>query len=312
MIRSELDALPIEEKNTHDWISKYPEKAHLCGHDGHMVILAGLAKYLYENPPQKGKVVLMYQPEEETGTGALKMLVDPKFIALNPDYIFALHNLPGMSMGEIQCRKNVFAAASVGLIIRLMGKTSHAAEPEKGNSPALAMSLIIQMLESLLENIKTEDFSLLTPVHAKLGERAFGTTPGYAEIMATLRAYQNNDLLTIKEAAVQKARSIAELYNLKIEFEWVEEFSSTVNHPLAVDIIEKAAVENQFRYKEMQYPNKWSEDFGYFLQKYSGALFTIGAGENMSKLHNPDYDFPDELIPIGMKMFKSILCQINY
>ncbi len=311
VFRSELDALPIREINSFDYCSVNNEVAHKCGHDGHMAIIAGLAEYLYNNPPLQGKVVLLYQPEEETGTGALKMLNDDKFRQLKPDYMFALHNLPNVPLGEIRCCEDVFAAASVGIIIKIKGTTSHAAQPEKGKSPALALSEMIQMLEGLVCQTKLTDFALITPVYAKLGEKAFGTTPGYAELMGTIRAYRNADLKLLKSEATIKAETIASKYGLKLEFDWVEEFSASVNHPEAVKMIKIAAERTKVKYRHISEPNRWSEDFGYFLDKYSGAIFGLGAGENMPELHNPDYDFPDELIPYGISVFSSVIEQIN-
>lgn len=312
MIRSELDALPIEEINTFTHKSVVDGTSHVCGHDGHMVMVAGLAAMLSEHPPEKGKVILLYQPEEETGTGALKVLKDEKFRQLKPDHIFSLHNLPGVPLGEIRCRSDIFASASVGLIVRLKGKTSHAAEPENGNSPALAMASIVQELETLTGKVSLKDFSLVTTVHVKLGERAFGTTPGYAEVMATLRAYYNEDLEKLKNAAVQKIKTIASPFGLKLEFEWVEEFSDTHNTKEAVEVIKNAAAENNLAFTGMNEPYRWSEDFGYFLQSYPGAMFGIGSGEKQPQLHNPDYDFPDSLIPKGNGMFFSIIKHHNF
>ncbi len=311
MFRSELDALPIQEVNDFVYRSVSDEVSHKCGHDGHMVMVAGLAEYLHANPPVKGKVILLYQPEEETGTGALKMLNDAKFQQLNPDYIFALHNLPNVPLGEIRCREDVFAAASVGMIIRIKGMTSHAAQPEKGKSPALALSEMIQMLENLVSQTELSDFALITPVYARLGEKAFGTTPGYAELMGTIRSYRNPDLDMLKIKATENAKTIASKYGLELEFEWVEEFSASINNPQAVEMVKIAAQKSKVKYHHIEEPNRWSEDFGYFLDKYPGAIFGLGAGENMPELHNPDYDFPEELIPYGVSIFSSIIDQIN-
>lgn len=229
-IRSELDALPVHEINEMAYRSETDGVGHKCGHDGHIAMIAGLAERFSNEPPERGTVVLLYQPEEETGTGALKMLKDEKMQNIAPDYMVSLHNLPGYPMGTVVCREGVFASASVGMIMRLKGKTSHAAEPENGNSPSMAMSEIITYIEKLTAHApKLRDFGLATVIHAFVGERAFGTTPGYAEVMATLRAYHNEDLDILKETARNFAAKCAEKYQLEIGFEWVEEFSTTYN-----------------------------------------------------------------------------------
>lgn len=132
LIRCDLDALPIDEENAFEHKSVYENISHKCGHDGHMSIVSGLIPILSENKIKKGKVVLLFQPAEETGQGASLVLSDAKFTKLKPDFAFALHNLPGFKKNQIIIKKDVFASASKGLIIRLKGKTSHAGEPERG------------------------------------------------------------------------------------------------------------------------------------------------------------------------------------
>lgn len=307
-IRADLDALPIPEENEFEYISTVDNISHKCGHDGHMTMVSGLAELIKQNPVKRGMVILLFQPSEETGEGALRMLNDPKMQSIKPDYMFALHNLPGKPAGQILCREGIFASASIGMIIRLKGKTSHAAEPENGLSPATAMADTVKMLNNLVEETENlKSFSLITVIHARLGEKAFGTTPGYAEVMCTIRSYQNEDLEILKENASKKAREIAQKKSLTIELDWTEEFSSTDNHPDCVKTIRQAAENNNFNYKEMEAPYRWSEDFGYFTQNYDGAMFALGSGEKTPDLHNPDYDFPEELIPYGLNMFYEII-----
>jgi len=307
LIRCELDALPIEEENEFDYKSQTEGVSHKCGHDGHMAIVSGLIPILNENKIDKGTVVLLYQPAEETGEGAEKVLQDEKFNAIKPDYVFALHNLPGFEKNKIIIKENEFASASKGLIVKLNGKTSHAAEPEKGITPSLAVAELIQRLVELPQKEKFEEFTLVTIIHAKIGERAFGTTPGYAELMATLRSYKNEDMEKLQRFSENIIYEVATENNLKYKLEWVEEFPSTVNDKFCVDVVQKSAEENNLQIEEITNPFRWSEDFGHFTQKYKGALFGLGSGVDQPQLHNPDYDFPDEIILTGTKMFYSII-----
>ncbi len=307
LIRCELDALPIEEENEFDYKSQVEGVSHKCGHDGHMAIVSGLIPLLSENKIDKGKVVLLYQPAEETGEGAEQILSDEKFKNINPDYVFALHNLPGFEKNKIIIKENEFASASKGLIIKLFGKTSHAAEPEKGVTPSLAVSELIQRLVELPQKNKFDEFTLVTIIHAKIGERAFGTTPGYAELMATLRSYKNEDMNELQKKAEKIIDEVSLQNNLKYKIEYVEEFPSTVNDKFCVEVIQKSAEENYLPIEEIKNPFRWSEDFGHFTQKYKGALFGLGSGVDQPQLHNPDYDFPDEIILTGTKMFYSIV-----
>ncbi len=310
-VRCELDALPIEEINTFEYKSSNKSISHKCGHDGHMTITAGLAPLLSSQKLHKGKVVLLFQPAEETGEGAEKILHDSKFNEIKPDYILALHNLPGFPMHQIILKDDTFAAASKGIIIKLTGKTSHAAEPENGINPAGAMQSIIHSLLNLTERIKElKDFSLITVVHAKLGERAFGTSPGYAEVMATLRAFCNDDMDLLTQNVINFSKKAAEAENLSIDFEFTEEFPATVNDYKLNKIVEESAKENNLDIVRIKNSFRWSEDFGHFTKQFPGVLFGLGSGKDQPDLHNPDYDFPDELIETGRKIFYSIIKKI--
>lgn len=312
MIRSELDALPIQEVNDElSYKSIFDGISHKCGHDGHMTMVAGLASQLKSKRPLKGRVILLYQPAEETGEGAQRILDDSKFEPYQPDYIFALHNLPGYERNQILVKEGVFAAASKGLIVNLEGKTSHAAEPQNGVSPAKAMTKIVDQWSNInSETLPLKTFSITTVVHAQLGERAFGVSPGKAHVMATLRTYDNEDLLVMTDKALHIANEEAKSLKLKISHSETEPFSATNNNQTCVEYIKSAAVRHNLECVVMAEPFRWSEDFGLFTQKYKGAMFGLGIGINEPDLHNPDYDFPDAVIPTGVKMFYSIINQI--
>ena len=312
LFRCDLDALPIDEENDIEYKSTKKGVAHKCGHDGHMAIISGLADAFSKKPPEKGQVVLFYQPSEENGQGAHRVVNDSKFKNLQVDYAFALHNLPGFPKGEILLRNETFAAASKGMIIKLTGKTSHAGEPENGNSPAVAMADIIKQLNDL-PNKKDmfNDLRLLTVIHARLGEVAFGTTPGYAEVMATLRTYTDEDMQKLTSESEKIAKHHAKSSSLKIEIEYVEEFPATVNDEQMVKLIESAADSAGINSKYLDNPFRWSEDFAHFTQNFKGALFGLGSGLKQPQLHNPDYDFPDEIIENGVKTFYEIYKKIQ-
>ena len=314
MIRAELDALPITEKNNIKYKSINKGIAHLCGHDGHMTIVAGLAKELSNNPPKIGKVVLLFQPAEETGEGAHAVIQDKKFRKITPDYIFALHNIPGAALGNILIKEDTFAAASKGMTIKLFGKTSHAGEPEKGISPTNAIADIITEANKIKSDLM-HNFSgkiLLTIVNIQLGEIAFGTSPGYAEIRITLRAFNDPDLDLLTQMLETQIYKIAKTEQLKAEISYSEVFPATTNSSICNNIIKKSSETAGLNVEELKEPFSWSEDFGYFTQKIKGGFFGFGSGENQPALHNPNFDFPDELIEKGIKVFNGIIKQINY
>lgn len=311
LFRCELDALPIQEINSFDYKSRFENKGHKCGHDGHMTVLAGLAERISTNKNYNGTVILLFQPAEETGEGAERVLGDSKFASLKPDYVFAFHNLPGFRLNNIIVRENSFASASKGMIIKLTGKTSHAAEPENGINPSMAVAEIIRKFSRLPEKLKkTKKFTLVTIIHARIGERAFGTSPGYAELMATLRAYMNDDMQNLIDEAEKIVREVASEHRLKLEISYTEVFPATVNDNDCTGFVKDAAEKNGYLLTEIDEPFRWSEDFGHFTVKYKGAMFGIGSGEDHPQLHNPDYDFPEEIISVGINMFYTIMNEI--
>ncbi len=311
LLRADLDALPIDEVNTFEYKSENPGVSHKCGHDGHMAILSGFAMILRKQRPSKGRIVLLYQPEEENGQGAAKVMKDKKFYKIKPDYAFALHNLPGYKKNAIIMKEGPFAAASKGMIIKLQGRSSHAAHPEQGLSPVHMMKDLMEGLMHIPEKKELfKDFTMLTIIHARLGEIAFGTNPGKGVVMATLRTYRNDDMDILNNEARDLARKLSEKHGISIDISYTEEFPATNNHPeaskYAFEAMKKAAVEAG----HIDSPFRWSEDFGHFTGENKGALFGIGSGTDHPSLHNHDYDFPDEILKTGMAMFYHIADQI--
>lgn len=307
LFRCELDALPIDEINQFSYRSDKYGVSHKCGHDGHMAIICGLAETISKNRPKSGNVVLLFQPAEETGQGAKQVLEDPKFKKINPDYVFALHNLPGYPMNQIVVKDNIFSSASIGLIVRLKGKTSHASEPEKGISPAFAIATILNKFKRYAMPGKNPDrIKIITPINVGLGEKAFGTNPGYAEMLFTLRATHSEDFENLKRFTIENIERIARDNKLHFQYDWVEEFPNSKNDKFSNVIVRKAAKQAGLPEEILLYPFRWSEDFGHFLEKYPGALFGLGSGLKQPALHNPDYDFPDELLKAGVSIFYNI------
>ena len=306
LFRADLDALPIPEKSRLDYRSQNRGVAHLCGHDGHMAILCGLAVQLSNMPPRYGRVVLLFQPAEETGSGAVRVIADPAFEKIRPDMAFALHNLPGFPLGHVVWRRGAFAAASRGLVIRLNGRTAHAGEPENGVSPASAVSHLLTGIPDLPRTSGIPGFGLATVVHARLGDVAFGTAPGEAVVMATLRTHSDRDMEQLFAAGEQLAREAAAAAGLRMRLEAVEDFPVTHNAAEALERVCAAARKQSLSLVEVPAPFRWSEDFAHFTRICPAALFGLGAGEDHPRLHNPEYDFPDELIAPGVAVFSAI------
>lgn len=302
--RTDIDALPITEINDFEYKSINEGVAHKCGHDGHATSMLGFAHVV--NDIKNSPVELVFQGAEETGMGAEQWLFDEAMQGFSPTKIFAYHNLPGFPLNSIIVRNRVFSAASIGVTVKLMGKTSHAGHPERGVSPALAVAEVIQQIERLPKSVAFTNFTLTTVVHAVLGEIAFGTAPGYAEVRATLRSFDNDDLKLMQRSVEEFVSHVANRYGLKSEVDYCEYFPATENNNACVDIVRKAAKTLGLKVVERDEPFRWSEDFAHFTLRFPGALFGIGAGENHPQLHNPDYDFPDEILPVAIGMYKEI------
>jgi len=309
LFRCELDALPIEDLKESSHQSQISGKGHLCGHDGHMAIICGLGEKLAQNRPESGEVVLLFQPAEETGDGAKAILEDPRFGEIRPDFALALHNLPGYPLHQIVMRKGTFAAGSTGMSIYLKGKTAHSAHPEAGINPAQALARLIQKLPQLPK--ESRGFSLLTLIHAELGSLAFGTSAGKASLSMTLRAFDQQDLNELIERVKEQALAEAKAEGLELAFGFVEQFAVSVNDQALHPIVENSAKSLGLSLTENSEPFRWSEDFGLFSQVCPSFLFGLGAGETCPQLHEGTYDFPDEIIQTGVRMFEGIARQIN-
>ena len=312
LLRADIDALPIIETNEFDYKSNVYGVSHKCGHDGHTAIMLGVARLLSKHPIKKGKVVLLFQPAEENGKGAEAVLNDKIFKPLYFDFVFALHNIPGFKKNQIVLKENTFNANVKSMIIKLQGKTAHAAEPEKGYNPALAIADILYYSQRETHNFPEQsNFFLITPIHINMGELAYGISAGYGELHLTIRSW---DLALFEEkcnALENHILNTNKTYNLKANISFTQVFYANKNNNQAVDLVRKAAIKNKFEIQEMNQSFKWGEDFGLFTQKFKGAMFGLGAGEDTPALHNPDYDFPDDITSTGIQQFYQIIQEAN-
>ncbi|MDH3504864.1 MAG: amidohydrolase [Nitrospirota bacterium] len=306
MIRCELDGLPVEEADKNQWLVQGANIAHRCGHDGHMAIVAGLAPLLHRTPPSCGRVVLLFQPAEETGAGARAIIGDPNFEKIRPDCAITLHNLPGFPRGHIVYRRGTFASASVGMRVRLLGQASHAAEPEQARSPANAVRQLLAELPQL-SRVTDNPYCMLTLTHAQLGLMSFGLTPGEATVCATLRAASAASLQTLRREAEQCVRDCAAAELLFAEVEWVQDFPATVNDDALVDALERVCHDAGIVATELPKPFRWSEDFGHFAGICPILHFGLGIGEHAPGLHQPDYEFCDDTILVAVSAYHEMV-----
>jgi len=291
-IRCELDALPIEEKNIFDHRSKIQGISHKCGHDGHMAIVAGLIFWI----------------KEQSFKGAFKVLNDKKFQNLRTDYLFALHNIPKEPMNNIVTMEKGFSAEVQSFAVYLKGKKTHAADPENGLNPALAISEIITAFEKLNKTDPTkDDFTVLTAIHLKMGQKSYGISPENGELHYTVRTWSSEVMKVLETSLKGIIKTSCNFHNLQYSIDWFEYFPASENNNTCNQHIINAAKSNEFKIIERPYPFKFGEDFGWFSKNYKTAMFGIGSGINTPDLHNADYDFPEEIIETGITMFSTLI-----
>lgn len=308
MFRAELDAISVREETGLPYQSKKENAMHGCGHDGHMAILIGLAEWLDKNRPDMVDVYLLFQPAEETGEGAARVLEDSRFQALDIDHGFALHNLPGFAEKAIICKDGTFAAGSVGIEVTIKGAYSHAAYPEQGLNPSGTAAELIRRIDREMEGYREDQQgNKLVCTFIKMGERAFGISPGKAEVGFTIRS-ESDEIL--EEGVNQIKEIIDELkssFKGDITLKEVEPFRAAVNSGEGVEIIRNVSDKQTFSCQELEAPFPWSEDFGEFRRQFPITIFGLGAGEGSPPLHSEKYDFNDELIRVGIGMFSGIV-----
>lgn len=311
LLRAELDALPIRDLSGTGHASQVPGVGHQCGHDGHSAILMGVAQHLARVRPARGRVVLMFQPAEETGAGAAEVIADPRFAQLRPDWAFAIHNMPGLPLGVAELPPGPASCASCGVRLSLTGKTSHAAQPELAVSPAQAMARLVPALLALGPGgdpwaAPAPGFRLVTVSHMAMGAPAFGITPGAGEVWLTVRALLDADLEDLLEQVAALAGEAARAEGLGIEITWHEHFAAGANDPAAAGHLGRAMTAAGITVRPGT-PMRPSEDFGRFGAAAPIALAFLGAGEACPPLHAEAYDFPDALIAPGVRMFAALV-----
>ncbi|MBQ5856715.1 MAG: amidohydrolase [Bacteroidales bacterium] len=318
LFRADIDGLniPLECLKTNDKSLKEEFKSlsskalvqkpysHRCGHDGHATILCGLAMRYGKKRPEKGNVILLFQPAEETGEGALAVINDPLFKEIRIDMAFALHNLPGYAKHQIVLKKGCFASASLGLKLIFDGATSHASQPEKGNNPQRVVTTLLDAFQKKYENLKRDKFhTTLTVTHVTIGEETFGVTPGHAEIWLTLRSQDDKSLQNLTDSTIALSEYVAKEFKLKFSHSIHEAFAATMNSSRETEVVEQAANDLKLSVNVIKEPFPWSEDFGRFGSICPVCLFGLGCGFEHEPLHSPVYDFEDEIIDTGVEIF---------
>lgn len=309
-LRADIDALPMTEHNHFAHASTHAGKMHACGHDGHTAMLLAAAKYFSKHRHFDGTLYLVFQPAEEGGGGAREMIKDGLFKLFPMDAIFGAHNWPGMAVGQFAAKTGPVFASSNEFKIIIKGKGSHAALPHQGIDPIPAACQMVQAFQTIITRNKSPlETAVISVTKIHAGE-ATNVVPDSCVLEGTVRTFKT-EVLDLVQARMQTvAESTCAAYGAQCEFEFVRNYPATVNHAAETQFVKNTLSDMVGAANVQEFePTMGAEDFSYYLLEKPGCYFLIGNGDGTHRegghglgpcmLHNPSYDFNDELIPLG-------------
>ena len=316
-LRADMDALPINETSGQPWASQVPGRMHACGHDGHTSILLGTAKYLNETKNFDGRVLLIFQPAEEGGRGAFAMMRDGLFKDdLTCDAVYGLHNWPQLPLGRAGTRVGALMAAVDTFRIEIVGHGGHAAYPAQCVDPIVVGAQIVNALQTIVARmVAPQDMAVLSITNFNAGTGAFNVIPDQAVITGTVRSFDPDVRDTMESRLKTITTEICNAYGAKVSVHYEREIDATINHAeqTAIAITALRRILGAENVETDMRPSLGGEDFGGMMMQVPGAYVHIGQGMADKKsphnrsLHNPGYDFNDEVLPIAMDYFAEIV-----
>ncbi|MCX8601920.1 MULTISPECIES: M20 aminoacylase family protein [unclassified Gilliamella] len=309
-LRADIDALDIVEENNIEYCSTIRGKMHACGHDGHTATLLGVAKYLSEHRDFTGTVVVIFQPAEENEGGARVMVENGLFDKLPIEAVYGIHNQPNMNLNHFYINHGPMMASYDVFEIKVTGQGAHAAAPHLGKDTILTATQIVNALQSIVSRNLDPISSLVISVTQIHSGDTWNVLPQQAVIRGTVRSFSAQVQDLAENRIKQIASGIAATFDAKAEVDYQRRYPATINYPTQADIAIEAAkkVVGQDNIVVDPQPSMGSEDFAFMLQKIPGVYVWLGAGKG-ANLHNPAYNFNDEVLTTGAQYFVEIVNQ---